>query len=95
MDSIRFGDYIKDYNISLLPDQYKELMIMDILSLTKKEIAEMGYIEYNEAVNYATATYKLRSMAISEKKKPSGPTYNFDQPKDFDIDPNFVSNVGN
>ena len=63
--------------------------------MTKTEINELGPIEYEEAFNYSVSTYRIRSMTVSEKQKSgSGPTYTFDQPDDFDIDPNFVSNVG-
>lgn len=67
--------------------------------MSKIEVAELDYIEYNEAFNYAVNTYRMRSMAAS-KKKGGGNTDDavFDQPDDFDHDPlynpNFVSDVG-
>ncbi len=71
-------------------------MIMDILNLSKPEIDELGLIEYEEAFNYATITYKIRSMASTENKKPEPKgTITFDQPPNFGKDPNFVSDVGN
>ena len=60
--------------------------------MSKSEIAELNYIEYNEALNYSIITHRMRSMAVSEKK-PTGDSINFDQPANFGIDPNFVSKV--
>ena len=95
LDAIRFKDFIIDYkDVSKVSRQYKEFMIMDILNMSKLEIDELGLIEYEEAFNYATITYKIRSMASTKKPEPKG-TITFDQPPNFGIDPNFVSNVGN
>ena len=93
IDAIRFGDYLKDYNVKILPNQYKEFMLMDILHMTKKDIEELEHIEYKEMIDYATTTYKLRSMGTTEKPKPKGDHHTFEQPDDYDIDPKFVSDV--
>ena len=93
IDTIRFGDYLKNYKIDLLSDRYKEFMLMDILHMTQKEIDELDQIEYNEAINYATTTYKLRSMGTTEKTNSEGDHHTFEQPDDYDIDPKFISNI--
>lgn len=67
---------------------------MDILSLSKSEIEKMGIVEYEEAFHYAATTYNIRSMGVSDKKTQKGDVIHFDQPADFGIDPNFMSNVG-
>jgi hypothetical protein len=95
LDAIRFKDFIIDYkDVSKVSIQYQYFMIMDILNLSKPEIDELGIIEYEEAFNYATITYKIRSMASTENKKPKDGNINFDQPPGFGIDPKFVSDVG-
>lgn len=60
--------------------------------MSKREIAELNYIEYNEALNYSVITHRMRNMATSEKKN-SGDNIPFNQPANFGKDPNFVSKV--
>jgi len=95
LDAIRFNDFIKKYDVNKLPPQYAEFMMMDILHLTKTQIQQLGLIEYEEAFNYSVITYKLRSMASTKKEPGGNETITFEQPPDYDIDPNFISDVGN
>ena len=95
IDIIGFNDFVKDNkNIGKISPNYQYYIIMDILHLSKSDIEKMGLIEYEEAFNYSVITYKLRNMASTEKSKPKDGEINFDQPANFGIDPNFVSNVG-
>ncbi len=61
--------------------------------MSKTEIDEMEYIEYTEAIDYVSKTYQLRSMGTTEGKKPTGDHHTFEQPDDFDLDPNFTSDL--
>lgn len=95
LDIIGFNDFVKDSkNITKVSPNYQRYIIMDILGLSKSEIEKMDIIEYEEMFNYAATTYKIRSMATTEKPKPKGDEITFDQPPGFGDDPNFVSNVG-
>ena len=74
-------------------------MMMDICHLKKKEIYELDIIEYNEMLNYAVTTYRMRVSAMLDPKGSTSGTnqFFFQQPPDFDVDPkcdpNFVSKV--
>lgn len=94
LDAIRFNDFVKEFrDISKISLQYQRFIIMDILHLSKIEIDELGPIEYNEVFNYSVTTYRLRNMGTTEKEKSTGDHHTFEQPDDFDIDPNFFSKV--
>lgn len=60
--------------------------------MTKPQIEEMEYIEWNEAVNYATTMIRMRSMADTNQSK-GGETIHYNQEPGYDHDPNFVSRV--
>lgn len=90
IDSIRFGDFVKRSS-DIIPEQYANLMLRDILHLKPIEIEKMGMIEYHEAINYVVMKFRLQTLYSEEKN--SKDTIHFDQPADYDYDPTFVSKV--
>ena len=69
-------------------------MIRDILHLSKAEIYELDLVAYEEALNYALITYRLRmATQFDPKAAKNGETIFFEQPLGFDRDPTFVSKV--
>lgn len=94
-DALKFKDFTQGKGpIRHLPEQYQHFLLMDIFhQLDREKIYELGIIEYEEMLNYAVTTYKLRIMQSSEKKSHPSNTIHFNQPADFDVDPNFRSQV--
>ena len=67
-------------------------MIRDILHYSDKEIMEMDYIDYEDALYYSVSKFNL---ITNNKKKSKGTNQNgdhidFDTPDDEFIDPLFV-----
>jgi len=75
---------------------YYDFFLMDILGMSKKQIAELDDIEYYEAITYSTTAFNMRDMNASDKPSTAGKDVAyFDQDPDFDHDPLFTSHVGN
>jgi len=91
-DTIRFKDFITTWNIKSCPPQYLNFMIMEILNLSKPEIQAMDFIEWNEAVNYATVRVQMLNMTTTKGNDGKNKIH-YNQPPGFDHDPNFVSQV--
>jgi hypothetical protein len=69
-------------------------MMMDILHLSKKQIYEMNYIDYHEAMNYAIVRFNITKTKEKDKEgKTNSGTYFFPQEPGYDHDPNFVSEI--
>ena len=97
---MRFADFLKNEPNSKLPETYEDFVLMDILNLSREDIDNMGFIERLNAINYASVTYKMRNMGVPKKKGNTkgknvsdDETVYFSHPDDFDIDPNFISDV--
>ena len=71
--------------------QYLNFTLMDMLHMTQLQIDQLDFIEWNEAVNYATTMIRMRSMADMSQKPDE--TITWKQDPGFDHDPNFVSKV--
>ena len=59
--------------------------------MTQHQIDQLDLIQWNEAVNYAVTRLRMQSM-VDTTPKP-GETIHYNQPKGFDHDPNFISQV--
>ena len=60
--------------------------------MTQLQIDQLDFIQWNEAVNYATTMLRMRSMADTTQPKGDG-IITWKQKPGFDHDPNFVSRV--
>jgi hypothetical protein len=77
-------------------------MVMDILRVSEEDLYTMDMFEYNEKINYAATTYRLRCAQLPNTKGKKGKgnteTVHFFQPPGWDIDPLYkhaqTTNVG-
>ena len=97
-NALLFNDWIKEYDPEKLPPSYEQFLLRDILNISPMEKEQMSYIDSREALNYATITYRLRSMGTTDESKlPSKgkteQTMKFNQKPDWDHDPDFYSKV--
>jgi len=94
-----FNDYCKNYRASNLPEDYQKYILMDILNMSQPQIDKLDYFEYHAALHYSIMRLRLTTVNSADSKgkkrgRNSNPEIVFNQPADYDYDPNFYSEVG-